>query len=133
VLHDGPSPVALAARHAASVDTGAEVTRAPAARDQVSDDVPGLDELIAALGDVGLAAPELESEVSDPRTGEAITVAAAVWPHGLQAEVGVPVVLAVDPTQTEQAALEACGYQVFHTPDALRAYVDRLRSDYVVD
>ncbi|MGI5358220.1 GmrSD restriction endonuclease domain-containing protein [Streptomyces sp. CA-252508] len=131
-LHDGPSPVALAARHAASVDTGAEVTRAPA-RPQVSDDVPGLDELIAALGDVGLAAPELESEVSDPRTGEAITVAAAVWPYGLQAEVGVPVVLVVDPTQTEQAALEACGYQVFHTPDALRAYVDRLHSDYVVD
>lgn len=92
-------------------------------------DIPGFTALLAALEEAGLAKPELDSEVCDPRTGAAIVVAAAYWPQGLQEEVGMPVVLAPDTTKEEQAALEASDYRVFHSADSLRRFIDNLRSE----
>ncbi|WP_326769096.1 hypothetical protein OG978_35230 [Streptomyces sp. NBC_01591] len=83
--------------------------------------------LCSELTEADLAAPELDSEVSDPRTGAAITVAAAYWPQGLHGEVGVPVVQAPDTTPQEQAALEAGDYRVFHSTDALRRFIYNAR------
>ncbi|MFD5797803.1 hypothetical protein ACFWIO_30610 [Streptomyces diastatochromogenes] len=94
------------------------------------DEVPGLAALLAELAEAGFAHPELDSEVIDPRSGEAITIAAAYWPHGLQEEVGTPVVLATDTTPAEQEALEASDYRVFHSADALSRYVRNMRDEH---
>jgi hypothetical protein len=56
-------------------------------------------------------------------------VAAAFWPQGLRAEGGVPVVLAPDTTEEEQAALETGAYRIFHSTDALRGYIRNLRAE----
>lgn len=125
VLHDGPSPVALTDRATLTLPSAS-----PASTADALEDVPGLASLLSVLAEAGMALPEYEAEVSDPRTGEAITIATAFWPQGLQAEVGTPVVLTQDPAPAEQAALEACGYRVFHSTEALRRYVENLRAEY---
>ncbi|GGX06624.1 hypothetical protein GCM10010297_30230 [Streptomyces malachitofuscus] len=126
-LHDGPSPLevtqsatTLVPRQSAPVAAGAQSS--------AEADVPGLAQLLAALDEAGFARPELDTEVSDPRTGAAVVVAAAYWPQGLQEEVGTPVVLAPDTTAEELAALEAGDYRVFHSADALRQFVDHVRT-----
>ncbi|MFD4510186.1 DUF262 domain-containing protein [Streptomyces sp. NPDC058457] len=124
-LHDGPSPVDLMA----ATRTGLPPTTVAVAGPAV-DDVPGLASLLTEVEKAGFAAPELDSEVIDPRTGAAITVAAAYWPQGLQEEVGAPVVLVLDPTAKEQGALEASDYRVFHSADALRQYVRNMRAQH---
>ncbi|QLH23647.1 DUF262 domain-containing protein [Streptomyces sp. Rer75] len=124
-LHDGPSPVALTDFASVAVPSAR-----PANVSEPTEDVPGLSELLRVLTDAGMSLPEYEAEICDPRTGRAITIAAALWPHGLQKEVGVPVVLALDTTATEQAALEACDFRVFHSAESLRRYVDNVRTEY---
>ncbi|MFD3330227.1 DUF262 domain-containing protein [Streptomyces sp. NPDC058701] len=127
-LHDGPSPMGLGPwKHGVAVS-------APAAFDPGPDvdEVPGLSRLLAAVREAGLAAPELDAEVTDPHTGAPITVAAAYWPLGLHGEVGTPVVLVVDPTLAVQAGLEAHGLRVFHTADALRGFLANSLSEYAV-
>ncbi|WP_053160969.1 hypothetical protein [Streptomyces caatingaensis] len=123
-LHDGPSPVGLAPSPDSLLPHSGPVVDEPAPEDEV----PGLAALLRELGQAGYASPELDSEVTDPHNGAAITVAAAYWPHGLQAESGAPVVLTLDPTPEEQAALEASDYRVFHSADALRRYIGNLRA-----
>ncbi|MGP3924304.1 GmrSD restriction endonuclease domain-containing protein [Streptomyces sp. 8N616] len=92
------------------------------------DALPGVSEIASWLSELGMSRPTYDAEVPDPRNGKVMTVAAAFWPQGLQQEAGHPVVLAPDPDDTDQGALESSGYQIFHTPDALRAYVERLRA-----
>ncbi|MFM9453408.1 GmrSD restriction endonuclease domain-containing protein [Streptomyces europaeiscabiei] len=127
-LHDGPSPVALADSRA-SLTTASSAAPPDTAETDAADEVPGLRALLSELREADLAAPELDSEVSDPHSGAAITVAAAFWPQGLWAEGGVPVVLAPDTTEEEQAALEAGDYRIFHSTDALRGYIRNLRAE----
>ncbi|MFZ3473762.1 hypothetical protein ACODT3_07385 [Streptomyces sp. 4.24] len=57
-----------------------------------------------------------------------ITIAVAVWPRGLQEESGSPVVLVFEPEPGVRAALEACGYRVFHTAEALSGYIAGARA-----
>ncbi|MFF1679785.1 DUF262 domain-containing protein [Streptomyces sp. NPDC058256] len=127
-LHDGPSPVALADSRASLTTTS---SAAPPSRTKAdaADEIPGLRALLSELREADLATPELDSEVSDPHTGAAITVAAAFWPQGLWAEGAVPVVLAPDTSETEQAALEAGDYRIFHSTDALRGYIRNVRAE----
>ncbi|NEA62033.1 DUF262 domain-containing protein [Streptomyces sp. SID12488] len=127
-LHDGPSPVALADSRA-SLTTASSAASPDMAETDAADEVPGLRELLSELREADLAAPELDSEVSDPHSGAAITVAAAFWPQGLWAEGGVPVVLAPDTTEKQQAALEAGDYRIFHSTDALRGYIRNLHAE----
>ncbi|MGV9323119.1 GmrSD restriction endonuclease domain-containing protein [Streptomyces sp. NPDC003660] len=128
-LHDGPAPVDLFS----SSRSGLPRTAVAVAEPSSVDDVAGLAALLHDIREAGFAAPDLDSEVIDPRTGDAITVAAAYWPHGLQEEIGGPVVLATDTTPAEQEALEANDYRVFHSADALRRYVRNIREDHSVE
>ncbi|MFD0337619.1 DUF262 domain-containing protein [Streptomyces sp. NPDC127117] len=123
-LHDGPSPVGL------QVPTALTTTRTAVSvgGSDEEEDIPGLAALLSELSEADLAAPELDSEVSDPHTGAAIIVAAACWPKGLQGEGGVPVVLAPDTTPQEQAALESGNYRVFHSTEALRRFIGNARA-----
>lgn len=124
-LHDGPAPVDLVPATRSALRPSAVAVTEPSAVDEV----PGLAALLDELAEAGFAHPELDSEVIDPRSGEAITIAAAYWPHGLQEEVGTPVVLATDTTPAEQEALEASDYRVFHSADALSRYVRNMRDE----
>ncbi|WP_327390663.1 DUF262 domain-containing protein [Streptomyces microflavus] len=125
-LHDGPAPVDLVSPSRAGLPRTAVAVAEPTS----FDDVPGLAALLSEIQEAGFAAPDLDSEVVDPRTGEAITIATAYWPQGLQEEVGRSVVLAIDTTPTEQAAMEASDYRIFHSADALRRYVRNMRAEH---
>ncbi|MFD5118526.1 DUF262 domain-containing protein [Streptomyces sp. NPDC058385] len=120
-LLDGPSRVALPEANGAGLPSVTVVS------DVSTDDeeVPGLQELLATLDAAGLARPEIDSEVADPATGRQIIVAAAYWPMGLQNESDAAIVLAPEPTNGEQSALEAGGFRVFHSTASLRHYVDK--------
>ncbi|MFI8501502.1 DUF262 domain-containing protein [Streptomyces sp. NPDC085524] len=127
-LRDGPSPVALTGP--TTQPQGVQVARAVETAPVTGgdDEVPGMDELLRAVADAGLSMPDTEAEVADPATGEVIAIAAAVWLRGLQEEAGSPVVLIFEPEPEVQAALEVGGYRVFHTADALRAYIENSRA-----
>lgn len=80
-----------------------------------------VDELIG----LGLAAPERDSEIPDPESGRVLAVAEAVWPDGLQAGQGGPVVLELDPNEADLPRMAELGYEVFTSVEALRGYALR--------
>ncbi|TQS43285.1 GmrSD restriction endonuclease domain-containing protein [Cryptosporangium phraense] len=81
--------------------------------------------LIEELLQLGLAAPERDSEIPDPETGRALSVAEAVWPDGLQPGQGAPVVLELDPDDADLPRMAELGYEVFTSVEALRGYALR--------
>jgi len=99
----------------------------------VSDDASGaadartvqVRELVEDVVGRGYAKPELDSGISDPDTGRELAVAEAFWPQGLQPGLGRPVILELDHDTASLPRLEALGYQVFTSVDALREYIDR--------
>ena len=94
-----------------------------------SDDVDSRKEdvtaLILELTELGCAEPAVDCEISDPGTGQALAIAEACWPEGLQPGQGNPVVLELDPGESDLARLEELGYEVFTSTDSLRGYVRR--------
>jgi hypothetical protein len=79
--------------------------------------------LIAELTELGCAEPAVDCEISDPATGRPLAIAEACWPEGLQPGQGSPVVLELDPGESDLARLEELGYEVFISTDSLRGYV----------
>lgn len=80
--------------------------------------------LVDELVHRGFAVPVVDAEVADPVTGVELAVAEAFWPDGLQAGVGVPVVLELDPEEADLPRLEELGYRVFTSVDALLGFVE---------
>ncbi|AWZ05292.1 hypothetical protein DRB96_08640 [Streptomyces sp. ICC1] len=126
-LHDGSTQVALVPAQSGPPGEG-PAAGSDAARPASEEEAPGLALLLRIVAEAGLAAPDTEAEVADPDTGEVITIAAAVWPRGLQEESGSPVVLVFEPEPGVRAALESCGYRVFHTAEALSGYIAGARA-----
>ena len=81
--------------------------------------------LIAELTELGCAEPAVDCEISDPATGRPLAIAEACWPEGLQPGQGSPVVLELDPGESDLARLSELGYEVFTSTDSLRGYVRR--------
>lgn len=81
--------------------------------------------LIAELTELGCAEPAVDCEISDPGTGKVLAIAEACWPEGLQPGQGNPVVLELDPEESDLARLEELGYEVFTSTDSLRGYARR--------
>ncbi|MCV7195930.1 GmrSD restriction endonuclease domain-containing protein [Mycobacterium angelicum] len=94
--------------------------------DEVIDDPRGeqVRALIAELQNRGFATPLIDAEIPDPASGAELAVAEAFWPDGLQQGVGSPVVLELDPEDTDLPRLEELGYQVFTSVDALLGFVE---------
>ncbi|WP_244216561.1 hypothetical protein [Gordonia alkanivorans] len=94
--------------------------------DEVVDDprAAQVQALVEELMHRGFAAPVVDTEVADPVTGVELAVAEAFWPDGLQAGVGVPVVLELDPEEADLPRLEELGYRVFTSVDALLGFVE---------
>jgi hypothetical protein len=81
--------------------------------------------LVAELIELGCADPAVDCEVSDPATGEVLSIAEACWPEGLQPGQGDPVILELDPEEADLPRLKELGYEVFTSIDSLRGYVHR--------
>jgi Protein of unknown function DUF262 len=79
--------------------------------------------LVAELVGLGCADPAVDCEVPDPATGEVLTVAEACWPEGLRPGQGNPVILVLDPAESDLARLEELGYETFTSADSLRGHV----------
>lgn len=84
--------------------------------------VKDLADQVVALGCVE---PEFDTEIADPETGRALAVAEAHWPDGLQPGQGPPVVLELDPGDTNLNGLSALGYEIFTSTEALLDFVRR--------
>jgi hypothetical protein len=81
--------------------------------------------LVAELVALGCADPAVDCEVSDPATGEVLAIADACWPEGLRPGQGNPVILVLDPAETDLARLRELGYEAFTSADLLRGHVRR--------
>lgn len=69
--------------------------------------------------------PLRDWSVDDPETGTRLAVAEAFWPEGLQPGRGEPVVLELDPDDSDIERMQAIGFRVFTSTEALRAFVLR--------
>jgi hypothetical protein len=81
--------------------------------------------LVAELAELGCADPAVDCEVSDPATGEVLTIAEACWPEGLRPGHGNPVILVLDQAETDLDRLKELGYETFTSADSLRRHVRR--------
>ena len=115
-------------RSGASPDAGETLERVSVVVD-TSDDQDSRTAEIAALVDelteLGCAEPALDSEISDPATGRVLAIAEACWPEGLQPGQGGPVVLELDPGESDLPRLTELGYEVFTSCESLRGFVHR--------
>jgi hypothetical protein len=100
----------------------ATVVEAPPERDARALDIAAL---IAELIELGCAEPAVDCEIPDPADGRVLSVAEACWPEGLQPGQGDPVVLELDPEESDIPRLKELGYEVFTSTDSLRGYVRR--------
>lgn len=98
--------------------------RAKVVQTNNSDDprVAQITALISELTDYGATQPQVDIEISDPDTGVPLAVAEAYWPEGLQTGIGEPIVLELDPDEADLPRLEALGFKVFTSIDALRGF-----------
>lgn len=90
--------------------------------DQATELVAGL---VAEAVARGCADPAVDCEVSDPATGEVLAIADACWPEGLRPGQGNPVILVLDPAETDLARLRELGYEAFTSADLLRGHLRR--------
>jgi hypothetical protein len=81
--------------------------------------------VIAELRQHAAVEPLRDWQVDDPQTGSHLAVAEAFWPDGLQPGRGEPVVLELDPDDSDIERMQAIGYRVFTSISSLREYVDR--------
>jgi hypothetical protein len=77
------------------------------------------------LIELGCSRPALDEEITDPTTGNALAIAEAYWADGIQTGQGEPVVLEMDPEESDLARLEELGYKVFTSVDALLGFARR--------
>ncbi|MGH3212776.1 MAG: GmrSD restriction endonuclease domain-containing protein [Trebonia sp.] len=103
-------PLTMLTREAADTDYGTEQAQ-PA--------------LVTELVELGCADPAVDCEVSDPATGEVLAIAEACWPEGLRPGQGNPVILVLDPAETDLDRLKELGYETFTSADSLRSHVRR--------
>ena len=93
--------------------------------DEADDRGPALDALLSDLAEHAVVAPLRDCQVNDPTTGERLAIAEAYWPDGLQPGRGEPVVLELDPDDSDIERLQAIGFRVFTSLSALREFVAR--------
>ncbi len=110
------------AGQAAALDRLPIIAEVPGEADERSAEVAAL---VAELVELGCAEPAVDSEISDPADGHALGIADACWPEGLQPGQGKPVVLMLDPDESNRTRLQELGYEVFTSTESLRGNVRR--------
>jgi hypothetical protein len=126
-LYDGHDTELAAEAVADTEGTPIGITREviTAGGDDREDDVRNLIDWVVSLG---YARPETDVEVTDPVAGQSLAIAEACWPNGLQEGFGEPVVLELDPDESDEDGLAALGYRVFTTSQRLREYITRVNA-----
>ncbi|RFU39433.1 DUF262 domain-containing protein [Actinomadura logoneensis] len=104
----------------------------------VSDEQPDvravqITSMLDELEEFGFVAPRLDAEIADPDTGVLLGVAEAFWPDGLQPGQGDPVVLELDPEDTDVARIRELGYEVFTSVDSLLGFARRRSESRVAE
>ncbi|MBB1516014.1 hypothetical protein H5398_08545 [Tessaracoccus sp. MC1679] len=84
-----------------------------------------IDALVQWLLVQGYAEPERDLEIVHPDTGRVLSIAEAIWPHGLQEGLGEGVVLELDEDGFDEDGLAALGFRVFMSIASLREFVER--------
>lgn len=88
----------------------------------MDDDRPAvIENLVRQLAEYGIAEPEIDEEIWDGM--KLIGVAEAYWAEGLQPGRGKPTILELDHDTTDIEHLQALGYAVFTSADALLTFV----------
>lgn len=72
----------------------------------------------------GLPKPELDFEVSDPVTGEVLTIVDAAWPKGLQEGYSQPIALCLEAEDQKTAIVNQVGYRFFTSINTLQRYLE---------
>ena len=86
------------------------------------DDRPAvIHDLVQQLAEYGIAEPEIDEEIWDG--AHLVGVAEAYWSEGLQPGRGKPTILELDHDTTDIEHLQALGYAVFTSPEALLQFV----------
>ena len=78
-------------------------------------------DLVQQLAEYGVAEPEIDEEIWDG--AHLVGVAEAYWSEGLQPGRGKPTILELDHDTTDIEHLQALGYAVFTSPEALLQFV----------
>jgi hypothetical protein len=72
----------------------------------------------------GLPKPELDFEISDPITGQVLTIVNAAWPKGLQEGYSQPIALCLEADAQKVAIINQAGYRFFTDIETLRRYLE---------
>ena len=70
----------------------------------------------------GLPQGDVEYELADPDTGEALAILDLAWPNGLQEGYSQPVALLIDEEESTEEAVNRMGYRHFKDPESFKEY-----------
>lgn len=76
--------------------------------------------------DLGLARPELQFEFVDETSGEALAMADAAWPNGLQEGLSEPVALLLEPDEEMETRLGELGFRFFTSHERLNWHLENV-------
>ena len=95
---------------------------------QLSLEIKDLDddlmEILTWIEDKDLPIPEISFEISDPETGESLTIMELAWPNGLQEGYSQPLALVFEINKETEMILNNAGYVYFNSIEALRRYLE---------
>ncbi len=95
---------------------------------QLSLEIKDLDEdlmeILTWIEDKDLPIPEISFEISDPETGESLTIVELGWPNGLQEGYSQPLALVFEINKETEMILNKAGYIYFNSIEALRRYLE---------
>ncbi len=75
---------------------------------------------------LGLARPDIYSEIVDDKTGKPLVYPDAVWPEGMQHGLGDKVALLLEPHKESESRLGELGYRFFTSYQALEHYIQEV-------
>jgi hypothetical protein len=85
-----------------------------------------LQEIAQFAADLGLARPELQFEFVDETSGEALAMADAAWPNGLQEGLTEPIALLLEPDEEMETRLGELGFRFFTSAERLNWYLEKV-------
>lgn len=85
-----------------------------------------LERIATRCTELGIAAPDLQAEVTDEESGEPLVYPDALWEDGLQTGMSEKVALLLETDEESESRLGELGYRFFTTEEAFWHYVEEL-------
>lgn len=109
---------------------GAEKPRVPrelpVAVETSYEEDPELEDLVRLSIDLGIAAPEVNYEITDAESGEILAMADLAWPDGIQPGLTEPVAFLLERDEEMESRLGELGYRFFLTKDRLIWHIEEI-------